>query len=682
MLVYMVMKLLKYKKQLKIEGNRERIRKIERKIKVLKLAIISWALILCTMLYMIFSLIVSINNTMNSIMGTVVMEVFENDDANREKFEGVDTNVSDEEVEEVDSGIDTGGGLYPKDQKLRLRAELIEILKKSSEDASKALGFKVEPAWMLGTMFRESGTRFYSAIDNLKINSLYTDLVITNPACGKGDSCSFMRSGVSHYVGGSVTVVNGSYKDTGNPASHRFLICKEEQAPYDGDHAIGYFQFEIPYLYCEMNRKFGNPTPVIPEKYSQDNNALASYVTLDSNLGFIRPNPFYIPDAAYSATFVMAGHMKSPISKRDNPSRFHEIVNSAEFKALDEYDQRFIRFMYASAAYGRGKINGNDDEYALKLIQLKKTVYANKHLDEMLYVLGIDKVYWNSSNNMPSGRYDIFLEKANEAYSLGSSKFNASWYGIYSAVVGKVIYDRLTEVISKAEKEGTRGGGSNSGSIKIVGSSNGNWVGRPGSGRFGNKSGSKYYLDSIGIKWYYQTSKVTKHSSTWGSLPLLPNSTMARGGCGIYTLAMIASNLYDKDITPDIALRALEGKYQARCLVDAGVPYLANKLGLQTTIINYTRPDIKDVIINELNKGNMILCVVKANRGEFEWYSGAGHFIAIRGYTDDKKLLCITSCGANGRSPEQVMQIPMDMDKFLRYLSRNRNYFWSVGIKK
>lgn len=562
-----------------------------------------------------------------------------------------------DKVESGNSNVESSGGLYPKDKKLRLRAELLEILAKSSKDAESEKGTKVEPAWILGTIYRETGNSLYAQLNVTSISSLYKDLVIANPACGKG-ICVYNENGHSHFYGGSVS---GGI-DKGDPYKQVIDTSASLYQNMGGDHAIGYLQFEVPYIYGTLTKLYGDPTPIIK---GSDPSTVQSQVKNDKELGFIRPNQLYIPDAMYNGAFRLAN--KPTITS----SNYSNIIQSSDFKKLSEYNQNFIKFVYASAGYGRGNITSSDDEMALALIKIANSG-AIENLDDMLKE--VSNKYWDSSSMISLGSRDSVISYVNSKYGINIPSDRVAWYGVYAGLIGKVAYNEMSKAIEKAEKDGPANGGT----------TNGNWVGKPGSGKFGN-NGSKYYLDKIGIRWYYQTSQVTTNSETWGSLYLDPNSTMAEGGCGIYTLAMIASNLYNKDITPNVALAALEGKYQVGCLTDAGVLYLAGKLGLQVKTINYTSSDAIDRIYKALDKGNMILFVSQYyDAVKFPWYTGDGHFMAIRGKTDDGKLLVVSSVGnyrAAGLSPEQVMSMPLDPQTVIDSLGRNRNYFWEVGLK-
>lgn len=674
----------KYKKQIQIIKNKHHVtddraltmilgdnlnkQKTKVLIVIVILIMVSIAFLI-TVTYMLMSILLNININTLVMAGNLSIETLD-----KLEVGGTGEGWKWGELEEHAGDLESPGGLYPMDPKIRLRAELLEILKKSSDDANSINGIRVEPAWVLGTLYRETGNRLFNSINNSKLSSLYKELVIMSPACGKS-SCSYISSGNSHFLGGRIE----NRVDKGDPYTQ---IINMDKRVYDGDHAVGHFQFEMPGAYGELNRLFGNTNAVMGADYI---NTAKDKVRMDESLGFIRPNPMHIPDEVYSITFVMANVPTNcgSFCPRNNPSRYSSILKSEDFNLISKYNQDFIKFMYASAGYGRGHIEGTDDDMALALIKLAKSGKA-EYLDELL-VEDIDK-YWNSGSMTWKGNMNAAARDINSRYGLNIPEGRVSWYGVYAGCMGKLAYMGIGDQVASAEKEGI--------SVGVGSSPNGNWVGHPGSGIFGN-SGSQYYLEDIGIRWYHQTYDETVYSSTWGNLKIggytskrtpYPaggrryEATMTSGGCGIYTLAMIASNLYDKDITPDTALAAIKGSHVNAMLADSGVPILANKLGLKTKTLNFTRPDIMNRVEQELLKGNMILFV--SVKGPYPWYNGNGHFMAIRGMTSDGKLLGISSVGNSSAkmSAQELMSVAIEPDIWLKSLSKIRNYVWVVGI--
>jgi len=638
---------------------------------MLNITIVSIILIIVVIIAIITVLFL-LNNTMvlASVLGGVATDIFKNQD-DGEPYE--DTNVGKNSIDGLLFGA---GGLYPKDQKLKVRAEIIEAINKATSDAS-VTGNKVETAWILGSIYRESGNTIYSILDNTKVSSIFTDLVVPSNICGKS-TCELSEvHGISHFYGGHVE--NGV--DKGDPYTQVINTSKELYDMVGGDYAIGVLQFELPYVYSHLTRMYGNPKPVITNNLS-DPKSVKDQSKMDDELGFIRPNPFYIPDVVYNSTFAF-----SYKPRQKETSEYDSVINSNDFKRLSEYNQNFIKFMYASSAYGRGHVNASDDNMARELIKLAKN-NPDLKLDEL--VADVEYKYWDENLLQPAGSWVDFTQDVQKKYNLdvnitykmdGKEYLAPYWYGVYAANVGRIAYNKIMYKLSTAE-------------LESAGAPNGNWYDHPGSGVFGN-TGSQYYLPEIGIRWYYQSSKVTKYSSTWGNLKLngtttqvtpyplgdgLYQATLASGGCGIYTIAMIASNILNKDITPDIALGALDGKYVSNALMYDGVPILANKLGLNVKTLRYHSRDIEEKVKEELKKGNMILFV--SGHGPYPWYNGEAHYMALRGITDDGRLLGISSIGNKdtNMSAQQLMKEPITFDTWLNSLLPSLDIVWSIGL--
>ena len=650
-----------------ILGNR--ILTERRRVKRNIIACIGTITILTVLVLAILLNSISYVNMFTSTVGNTVLNIFDEPkgDEDEDEVEGWIWGQLGDDL----SGIRGPGGIYPKDPKLRLYAELLEILDKASEDVYERTGIKVEPAWILGTAWRETTNRLFNQLNSTNATSLLKDLLIISPACGKGN-CKYMAEGISHYHGGTVS----GGKDTGDPYTqahnHTESTYNRLYPSGSGGHAVGYMQFESYLIYHHLSRMYGNTEKIIKNGRAAD---VQSQLIMDEQLGFVRPNPFYIPDSLYNAAFILGS---VPTNNKSNPSKYRDIINSAEFKSLSERNQNFIKFVYGTAGYVRGNMQSYEDEMARELIRIIREGKI-QNLDEMIN--SKSNKYWNSKDMVWKGsRGNITLDIKRD-YGINIQNDRMAWQGVWSANMGRIAYDSIVEIVEAAEKEETYDG--------IVGDGTGNWVGKPGSGRFGNSSGSKYYLDDIGIRWYYQSSRNTTNSESWGSIRMRGMSestgkpaTLASGGCGIYTVAMIASNLLDKDITPDMAISAIDSKYYSSHLSDAGATLLAKKLGLQVKTYSYKKSDIIEVVKRELGKGNMILFVGKG--GPYPWYGGDGHFMALRGVTDDGKFLGISSVGNSRHKPklsaQQVMNIPITPDAWLRGQSPNRDYIWIMGL--
>lgn len=384
---------------------------------------------------------------MAALAGNTILQIFEDDEKKEEdKDKGKWTWDKLVGAGPPDTGTNNGsGGLYPKDPQLRLRAEMIEIIKKSCDDAAEHEPFRVEPAWVMGTMYRETSNKFYNLINQGNISSLYKDLVVPNPSCTKGGGCAYLRAGISHFHGGSVA--NGV--DQGDPTTQVINTSKTTYGNMGGDHAIGFVQFEIPFIYdpnAEFNKIYENPEPVTtslnPEQALKD-------VTMDSDLGFIRPNILYMPDQIYNTAFSLSSK-----PRLDTGSHYSDVTGSADFQSLSEYNQNYLRFVYATSGYVRGSLTGTPDKMVRELIAVAKSG-AIENLDDML--LDVADKYWDADGIMGKGERAAAAKHIQNTYGL-TIPWNVDndwlWCGIFAGCTGKVQYTKMMELIDAAEKDG------------------------------------------------------------------------------------------------------------------------------------------------------------------------------------------------------------------------------------
>ena len=578
----------------------------------------------------------------------------------------------------VQDGIpEISGGIYPKDPRLANRARLLEVLDKSSESVYEETGIHIEPSYILGALYRETGNSVLNIIDdNLSLN-LYKDLYIMNPACGKGNGCNYINNGVSHYVGG--TVVNGV--DQGNPRTDLFNTDMSSYEKYGPDHALGFLQFEVPYVYSSLNRVY----PIGDAELNEDGQQSFTLNTIDSELNFIRPNIFYVPDVIYSCFFRHTRTNYATLSdSHGGPSNYTAVFESDEFKALNERNQSFIRFMYAEADYGRGHVHKQEDDMAYELMRIVNEGKI-EYLDEMLMPVASSYYteYTANGGATMGGNWRSAEEYLRNTYGINIDVGNVAWYGVYAACVGKIAAVNFEKtILAYADVSDSSN----------IGAEDGNWLERPGSGKFGNFDNNKYYNEEMQLTMYKQTNLASPWADpSWGGMKLNSgNSTIQSGGCGIYSLAFCASNLKGKEANPGYSLDLLKdsagsriGAYLSTCLHDNGVTYLASELDLKAVTLNYaskTDSAFEQEIIEQLDKGNLILGVWK---GSFEWYNGGGHFMVIRGYNPENNYFRVySSVGASGKSQEQVIGIELPMSTIKANLSNNRPYVWIVGLSQ
>jgi len=369
-------------------------------------------------------------------------------------------------------------------------------------------------------------------------------------------------------------------------------------------------------------------------------------------------------------------------------SSYIRLIQTVDFRGLSVHNQDIIKFIFAFVNYTRGYFLPEDEIAVRELIYL---VRNNKirNLDNLLEP--VSDLFWDAQRGTVRGNKNRFIGYINYILDTKAQADTLVWEGLYAANIGRLAYDRLNRAIDQAPK-------GNLETLRVV---NGNWLGHSGSGRFGGVA-SPYYLHDIGMRWYYQSHIYTPFSKDWGNLKIGGTttretpfaarggrgrnlSTMDSGGCGVYTIAMIASNLLNQDITPDIALNKVKGtRHLNTALLDSGVPFLTRRLGLGITTLNFRRSGFRQRVKDELAKGNMILFVSRAESGEFPWYYGRGHFMAIRGVTEENRLMVISSTGTDvyrgiRLTPLEVMNKTIDFDTWIRYMSPNRSIVWIIG---
>lgn len=170
---------------------------------------------------------------------------------------------------------------------------------------------------------------------------------------------------------------------------------------------------------------------------------------------------------------------------------------------------------------------------------------------------------------------------------------------------------------------------------------------------------------SVNLTYYSQKDRRWK-DAIYGT-----DNTIGRYGCGPTTLAMVLSTLTDNEITP---IEAAKWAYDnGHFCNNSGsyhsiIPKGAEKFGLQSTSLN--RPT-KEEIFAEIESGKLV--IVLMNEGTF---TSDGHFLILRGVTEDGKLLI-----ADSQSLENSKQV-WEPDIFIneaKYAASHGGPFWAVG---
>lgn len=341
----------------------------------------------------------------------------------------------------VDS--DGSGGAYPKDVRLKVRAQFIEI----AERSAKSTGKPIDGSWLIGVGTRETngGQYEFNGANNANI---LTDLVMTADPCGWLNSynkCSYIENGISHYVGGTVS----KGRDNGSPYTMNFdsseskynigrhLVSGGNNKQTIG-HAIGPFQFEIRYIYDVCRYKFEESSVSKP--------------IMDNEIGFLRPNPLYIPDSLQSNAMMHSMHWETA-------EKNSKVLNTNEFKSLSAKNQNIIKFSLAGSMYGVGGWRSWMDDFAKQLISVAKT----KELDMILS----DTKYWSDGKLAATynthSSYIVDFQNAGIKWTYNpSSGLNQyehyPWSGLAAVNLGRIEQTNLNQKIAIAEKDGNSGG--------------------------------------------------------------------------------------------------------------------------------------------------------------------------------------------------------------------------------
>lgn len=172
----------------------------------------------------------------------------------------------------------------------------------------------------------------------------------------------------------------------------------------------------------------------------------------------------------------------------------------------------------------------------------------------------------------------------------------------------------------------------------------------------------EYSEGNANIPYYNQTDK------RWGPLPY-GNSTILSAGCGPTSLAMVVSGLTGNRVTPDmVANWSYENGYRVEgqgshwsLMTEGGKHY-----GLNAEAVS--RRDT-NAIVKALSEGYPI--IVSMGKGHF---TKGGHFIVLRGITEDGKILVYDSASVERSNKE--WDLPIIMNESSRNGGVNGSPFW------
>lgn len=142
-------------------------------------------------------------------------------------------------------------------------------------------------------------------------------------------------------------------------------------------------------------------------------------------------------------------------------------------------------------------------------------------------------------------------------------------------------------------------------------------------------SSNEYGLEGPGV--LVKTPLFIQWDDKWGNLPYGIHYSIAEGGCGITSCAMIISALTQKQVEPP----ELAAKYGSKYAVVGGSTYelfpaVAKDYGLKLEQIPATS---MDKVIEHLKSGGLVV----ANMGPGHFTSG-GHYIVLKGVSPDGKI--------------------------------------------
>ena len=162
----------------------------------------------------------------------------------------------------------------------------------------------------------------------------------------------------------------------------------------------------------------------------------------------------------------------------------------------------------------------------------------------------------------------------------------------------------------------------------------------------------------------------SQYDSRWGGLMYGLTNTIAGAGCGPTSLAICVSTLTNTTVTPDV-MCAWSYQNGYRCEGSGSyhslIPNGAAHYGVPCEGLGQS----KSKLIKALQDGKLVIAIMSAGH-----FTRGGHFIVLRGITDDGKVL-VADCASYARSEQE-----WDIGVFLAECNKGAaagGPFWALG---
>lgn len=167
-----------------------------------------------------------------------------------------------------------------------------------------------------------------------------------------------------------------------------------------------------------------------------------------------------------------------------------------------------------------------------------------------------------------------------------------------------------------------------------------------GSGYYGTDYGDITFSNAATPVVYYNQT-----DARWGNKPYGKTSTIGRAGCGPTALAIAVASLTNNKVTPyDVAQWSVEngGLCEGSGSYHSLIPNGGRHYGL--TVTNIGRDGKK--LVEALQKGKLAIAIM--SKGHF---TSGGHFIVLRGVTEDGKILVADPASVKRSNKEWDLRI-------------------------